>query len=56
MEGYINLFPKTKSIRKLALFETNERFVLVGTDKTLRDHHIITIKVITNSHRMFRPY
>lgn len=43
-EGEFNLFPKTKTIRKMTLFETNNRFVLVGGDKTVRQLHVITFK------------
>jgi len=30
----------------MALFETNDRFLLVAADKTSREQHIISIKVI----------
>ena len=48
-EGYISMFPKTKTIRKIALFETNDKFILVAGDKTKRERHVIIIKKLDDT-------
>jgi len=43
MEAQVDLYPKTLNIRRFQLLETDNFFVLLGTDKTLRYAHVLTV-------------
>ena len=43
MEAQIDFFPRTLNIRRFQLMETDSFFVLLGTDKTLRQQQVLTI-------------
>lgn len=43
MEAQVDFFPKTLNIRRFLLMDTDNFFVLVGTDKTLRQQQVLTI-------------
>ena len=43
MDTKVNFYPRTMTMRKFVLRETQKFFILIGTDKALRRQHVITI-------------
>jgi hypothetical protein len=43
METKLNFMPKTQNIRRFTMMETNDFFVIIGTDKTLRQQQVLQI-------------
>lgn len=46
MEVQFSFYPRVLTLRRFQLFETNELFILVGTDKMTKLAQVITIMKI----------
>ena len=53
METEVNFFPRTLNLRRFVLRETPNFFLLMGTDKTLQNQHVITILKRDDSQRNY---